>query len=55
MTHYFDIETNLEGREKPDPIKDKIVTIQYQPFWDDTGKPKEPLNILKSWESSEKS
>ena len=23
MTHYFDIETDLEGREKPDPMKFK--------------------------------
>ncbi len=52
-TYYFDIETDTEGRERPDPSKDKIITIQYQPFYDDSGNQKEPLTILKSWESSE--
>ncbi len=52
--YYLDIETNTEGRNGVDPLKDKIVTIQYRPFYDDSGKPKEPLTILKSWDSSEK-
>jgi len=52
--YYFDIETDTEGRKKPDLIKDKIVTIQYQPFYDDSGNVKGPLKILKGWESSEK-
>ena len=55
MTNYYlDIESNTEGRNGVDPLKDKIVTIQYCPFYDDSGKPKRPLTILKSWESSEK-
>jgi len=33
---------------------DKIVTIQYQAFYDDSGNSKGPLTILKKWESSEK-
>jgi len=53
--YYFDIETDTEGREKPDPSKDKIVTIQYQPFYNDSGNQKEPLTTLKSWNSSEES
>ncbi|MHA1344709.1 MAG: hypothetical protein ACTSQG_12025 [Promethearchaeota archaeon] len=52
--YYLDIETDTEGRNKPDPLNDKIITIQYRPFYDDSGKPKGPLTILKSWESSEK-
>lgn len=54
-TYYFDLETDVEGRNRPDPMKDKIVSIQYQPFWDDSGNPKNSLTVLKSWESSEKS
>lgn len=55
MTNYYlDLETNTEGRNVPDPMKDRIVTIQYRPYYKDSGKPKEPLTILKSWESSEK-
>lgn len=53
-TYYFDIETDVEGRERPNPLKDKIVTIQFQQIWDDSGNTKGPLTILKSWESSEK-
>ena len=45
-TLYFDTETNTEGRKHPDPQKDKIVTIQYRPFYDDSGKPKNSLTIL---------
>lgn len=52
--YYLDIETNTEGRDGVDPLKDKIATIQYCPFYDDSGKLKKPITILKSWESSEK-
>ena len=53
--YYLDFETDTEDREKPDPTKDKIVTIQYQRFFDDSGRPaQEGLQILKAWESSEK-
>ncbi len=54
MTYYLDVETDTEGRTRPDPLKDKIVTIQYQEFDDRTGNVKNDLVILKSWESSEK-
>lgn len=53
-TYYLDIESNTEGRERPDPTKDKIVSIQFMPFYDDSGKRKGRLTILKAWESSEK-
>ena len=54
QNYYLDIETNTEGRDGVDPFKDKIVTIQYCPFYEDSGKLKKSLTILKSWESSEK-
>ncbi len=55
MTNYYlDIETDTEGRNGVDPLKDKVITIQYRPYYDDSGRPKGPLTILKSWESSEK-
>ena len=37
-----------------DPLKDKILTIQYQELERNTGKDKGELIILKEWESSEK-
>jgi len=46
--YYLDIETT-----GLDPLKSKIVTIQYQKLGMD-GEPIEELNILKSWDSSEK-
>lgn len=46
MPHsYLDIETT-----GLDPVKDEIITIQYQKIALDTGRPEEPLTILKSWE-----
>lgn len=46
--YYFDIETTGVDFEK-----DKIITIQWQ-MLDFAGNPAGELNILKSWESSEK-
>jgi hypothetical protein len=51
--YYFDVETNATG-EKPDIENDEILTIQYQRVSTKTGKPEGQLQILKSWESSEK-
>jgi len=51
--YYFDIETYSPG-EKPNPETDKIITIQFQRIDLKTGKPREKLEILKEWESSEK-
>jgi len=50
--YYLDIETNGEKGTKPDVLKDKIISIQYQKL-DFDCKPIENLIILKSWESSE--
>jgi len=50
--YYFDIETNPS---MPDPKpNDEILTIQFQQIDIRTGEIKGDLNILKSWESSEK-
>ena len=46
---YLDIETT-----GLDPLKDKILTIQYQELERNTGEAKGELIILKEWESSEK-
>ena len=46
---YLDIETT-----GLDPLKDKILTIQYQELDRNTGEAKGELIILKEWESSEK-
>ncbi|HWP31379.1 MAG TPA: hypothetical protein VNK96_06615 [Fimbriimonadales bacterium] len=51
--YYFDIETYSPG-DKPNPVTDKIITIQFQRVDLRTGKPRENLVILKEWESSEK-
>jgi hypothetical protein len=51
--YYFDIET-YSPEKKPNPDKDKIITIQVQQIDIKTGKPKSKLEILKEWESSEK-
>jgi len=48
VEYYFDIETT--GVE---PIKDKIITIQWQRLNGFTGEPIGELHILKEWESSE--
>ena len=47
--YYFDMETT-----GIDFDKDKIITIQWQRLNGFTGEPIGELNILKSWESSEK-
>ena len=49
MNYYLDIETT--GTE---PIRDKIITIQYMELERETAKPLGPLKILKEWESDEK-
>jgi len=46
--YYLDIETT-----GLDPKKDQIITIQYQRLGMFSGREEGPLNILKSWESSE--
>jgi len=48
-TFYLDIETT-----GLDPLKDKIITIQFQELERNTGKAIGELIILKEWESSEK-
>jgi hypothetical protein len=48
VEYYFDLET-YSPEEKPDPTRDKIITIQYQKLSRD-GKPLEPLQILTEWE-----
>jgi len=52
--YYFDMETYSPG-ERPDPGTDKIITIQFQGVDLKTGKAIGKLNILKEWESDEKS
>ncbi len=51
--YYFDIETN-SSTPKPNYENDGILTIQFQQIDSRTGERKGELNILKSWESSEK-
>ncbi len=46
---YFDMETTGTNFDK-----DEIITIQWQELDRFTGEPTGELNILKSWESSEK-
>lgn len=61
--YYFDIETVPlepylnEERASFDPMKAKVISIQYQQLDSRTGQPQGELNILKEWElgSSEKS
>lgn len=48
--YYFDIETFTAG-VKPDPINDKIITIQYQQLSGTDGSPVADLKILTEWES----
>jgi len=43
--YYFDIETT-----GLDPQRDEIITIQFQKIAIDSGRPEEPLTILKSWQ-----
>ena len=47
--YYFDLETT--GLT---PLKDKIISVQYQQLTTETGAPLTELTILKEWESSEK-
>ena len=47
--YYFDMETTGLNFNT-----DKIITIQWQELDGMTGEPVAELNILKSWESSEK-
>ena len=51
--YYFDIET-CSRTQNPVFTKDEIITITYQQIDSRTGESKDKLNILKSWESSEK-
>jgi len=50
--YYLDIETYAK-ESKPNFAKDEIITITYQQMDSRSGQVKGPLNILKSWESSE--
>jgi DNA polymerase elongation subunit (family B) len=51
--YYFDIETYSKTKD-PDFSNDEIIAITYQQIDSRTGEVKGKLNILKSWESSEK-
>ena len=51
--YYFDIET-YSKTPKPDFNNDEIIAITYQQIDSRTGEAKGELNILKSWESSER-
>ncbi len=50
--YYLDLEVYSKGR-RPDPSRDKIITIQFQPIDLKTGKPRGELEVLKEWESGE--
>ncbi|MHA2098595.1 MAG: hypothetical protein ACW99A_07900 [Candidatus Kariarchaeaceae archaeon] len=50
----MDIKSEFVNQGTPDPCNDKIISIAYQPFFDNSGRPKEDLTVLKSWETSEK-
>ena len=54
VEYYLDLEVYSKGK-RPDPDKDKIITIQFQRLDLKKGAPLEPLTILKEWESSEES
>lgn len=47
--YYFDIETHPHG-DTPNPIKDEIITVQYQPIDVRTGKTLGDLVIIKDWD-----
>jgi DNA polymerase elongation subunit (family B) len=50
--HYFDIETYSPGL-KPDPITDRIISIQFQKVDLKSGDSIGELQILKEWEDGE--
>lgn len=50
QAYYFDIETHPHG-DKPNPIEDEIITIQYQPIEVRTGETLGDLVILKDWDA----
>lgn len=52
--YYLDIETYSQEGGRPNPERDKIISIQFQRIDLRTGKPVGDLIILKEWESSEK-
>jgi len=54
-SYYFDCETSREGRDRVNPKLDRLVSISFQEIGSRTGNPIGELQILKSWESSEKS
>ena len=53
-SYYLDCETSREGRDHVDPKLDRLVSISFQEIESGTGNPIGKLQILKSWESSEK-
>jgi DNA polymerase elongation subunit (family B) len=48
--YYFDIET-YSKTAKPDPVRDKIITIQFQELSREEGHPLGELTILTEWKS----
>lgn len=53
VTYYLDLKSQFASDGKPDPCNDKIISISFIPFFDNSGRKKDELTILKSWESSE--
>ena len=53
-SYYFDCETSREGRDRVDPKLDRLVSISFQKIESRTGNPIGELQILKSWETSER-
>lgn len=51
--YYFDIETYSPG-DAPDPLSDKIISIQFQKIDLKTGDVCGKLQVLKEWEDGEK-
>ena len=55
MTIYFlDVETNPREEGIVDAVTDEIFSIQYVPFYGDSGKPIDKMKILGIWQMSEK-
>jgi len=46
--YYFDLET-YSPEPKPDPVRDKIITIQFQELSTTDGRPRGDLEILTEW------